>query len=161
MSAEDEYAKVVEIAREVEMCMVTSHSIEGGLRSRPMATQRVETAGQAWFFAARDSSLLADIAQHPEVNAAYAGSSVWLSLSGQAEMVDDETTKHQLWNDHIEAWFPNGSSDPNVVLVKVVPESAEYWDSPGGTPVALAEMAAARESGRQPDPGGSATVQLE
>jgi general stress protein 26 len=158
---EQEYATVTRIAREVGVCMLTTSSVDDGLRSRPMATQVVEFDGDAWFVAARNSTLVADIAADPHVNVAYAGSGSWLSLSGRAVLVEDETKKGQLWNDRVQSWFPNGPRDPNVVLVKVEAHSAEYWDSPGGKPIVLAKMALARARGTTPNPGSSGTVNLE
>jgi hypothetical protein len=31
----------------------------------------------------------------------------------------------------MELWFPDGRDDPNVVAVRVRPETAEFWDERG------------------------------
>lgn len=159
--SDNAYQTVTDIARKVGICMLTSTAEDGTLQSRPMATQEVEFDGDAWFFAPLDSSLTSDISRRPEVNVSYAGSGSWLSLAGQAEVVRDEARKAALWNNNVEAWFPGGASDPNVVLIRVSATSAQYWDTPGGKPVALLEMARARLRGEQPNPGTSETVDLD
>jgi general stress protein 26 len=156
----DEYREITDIARKVRTAMVTSTTSDGSLHSRPMSTQDVEFDGAAWFFVPRDSDLVAEVERDPRVNVGYAGSSAWLSLSGNATVVVDEARKKELWNGFVEAWFPDGPEDSGVVLLRVDAESAEYWDTPGGKPRALLSMAKARLTGSEPDPGEHASVDL-
>jgi len=71
------------------------------------------------------------VAEH-RVNAAYCGSSSWVSVSGTAEIIRDQLKARELWNPFVEAWLPEGPQDPNIVLIRVQADTAEYWDSPGG-----------------------------
>jgi len=158
--SEDAHRTVTDIAHKVRTAMFTSVGQDGALHSRPMSTQEVEFDGSAWFFVARDSDLVAEIARNPQVNVGYAGSSSWLSLSGPAAVVDDDERKKQLWNEFVAAWFPRGPDDPDVVLVRVDGESAEFWETPGGKPRALLSMAKARLTGDTPDPGHRETLDL-
>ena len=34
-----------------------------------------------------------------------------------------------LWRSDFATWFPKGLDDPDLVLLKVAVEDAEYWDS--------------------------------
>ena len=68
--------------------------------------------------------------------------------------------KKALWNEFVEAWFPGGPEDADVVLLKVDAGSAEYWTAPGGKPRALFEMAKARVTGSTPEPGDNKSVDL-
>ena len=43
----------------------------------------------------------------------------WISLNGNAEMVNDNAKARELWNTVVEAWMPQGPDDPSVVLIKV------------------------------------------
>jgi general stress protein 26 len=156
----DDYQAITDIAKSVRTAMFTSSGPDGALHSRPMSTQEVEFDGAAWFFVSRGSELIAEISGNPRVNVAYSGSSSWLSLTGSAQVVDDDARKKELWNQFVAAWFPKGPEDPEVVLVRVDGESAEYWDTPGGKPRALLSMAKARLTGGVPDPGTNATVDL-
>jgi general stress protein 26 len=125
-----------------------------------MALQEVEFDGDLWFFAERGSRKTAHIAAHPQVNVATAGSSSWVSLTGHASVVDDLQKKKDLWNKVVEAWFPNGPEDPDVVLLRVEAASAEYWDSPGGRIASAVSFAKAKLTGQRYDGGENERVSL-
>lgn len=144
----EQLEKIRSIMEDVRTVMLTTVSQDGTLVSRPMATQEAEFDGDAWFILALDSDLARDVAAQPAVNLAYSGSSSWLSLSGQAQVVVDEAKKAELWNPFVESWFPDGEHDPRVVLLKVTAGSAQYWDSPGRVAVLL-DMLKARVTGTQ------------
>lgn len=50
-----------------------------------------------------------------------------MSISGNAFIVNDNDKIKEYWSKGIEAFLKTNPEDPNVVLIKVVPESAEYW----------------------------------
>src|SRR5829696_3518613 len=93
------------------------------------------------------------------IMAAGSGGS-WVSLTGQATVVDDVGRKRELWNSAVEAWFPEGPDDGGVVLLKVEGTSAEYWDSPGGRLATLISFAKAKVTGERIDAGENETVDL-
>ncbi len=156
----DETRTVTELLRDERIGMFTTTAPDGTLTSRPMALQEVEFDGDLWFFASRTSRKVAHLAANPQVNVATVGNSSWVSLTGQAGVVDDLATKKELWNSVVEAWFPDGPEDPDVVLVRVDATSAEYWDSPGGRVASLISFAKAKATGRPYDGGENETVRL-
>src|SRR5688500_3801067 len=115
----EETRKVAELLKDERFGLFTTTAPDGTLMSRPMALQEVEFDGDLWFVAARGSRKVAHIAANPQVNVATAGSSSWVSLTGHAAVVDDLEKKQQLWNTVVEAWFPDGPDDPDVVLLRV------------------------------------------
>ena len=152
--------KVAELLRGERIGMLTTTSPEGTLTSRPMSLQHVEFDGDLWFFASRSSRKVAHLTADPQVNVATVGSSSWVSLTGHALVVDDLATKKELWNTVVEAWFPDGPEDPDVVLIRVAAASAEYWDSPGGRVASLISFAKAKVTGEPYDGGENETVRL-
>jgi general stress protein 26 len=152
--------KVAELLTDERIGMFTTTSPDGTLTSRPMALQQVEFDGDLWFFASRSSRKVAHIAADPQVNVATVGSSSWVSLTGDAVVVDDLARKKELWNSVVEAWFPDGPEDPDVVLLRVAASSAEYWDSPGGRVASLISFAKAKMTGQAYDGGENETVRL-
>jgi general stress protein 26 len=156
----DETTKVAELLAGERFGMFTTTAPTGTLTSRPMALQEVEFDGDLWFFAARDSRKVAHIAADPQVNVTVGSSSTWVSLTGQAVVVDDRATKRDLWNAVVEAWFPDGPDDDGVVLLKVAAESAEYWDSPGGRLASALSFAKAKLTGEPYSGGENETVRL-
>jgi general stress protein 26 len=160
MSTSDETRKVSELIDGERMGMLTTTAPGGTLTSRPMALQEVEFDGDLWFFAERSSRKLAHVAAHPQVNVTVSSASTWVSLTGTASVVDDDAKKRDLWNSGVEAWFPDGPDAPEVVLLRVEGESAEYWDTPGGRIASLISFAKAKATGERYDGGENERVEL-
>ncbi|MFD1506041.1 pyridoxamine 5'-phosphate oxidase [Georgenia yuyongxinii] len=147
--ADDEAKKVAELVKTIRIAMLTTTSVDGGLRSRPLATQEVEFDGDVYFIVERDSSVVADVATHPQVNVAYVDDSTWVSLSGVARAVDDTAKLAELWNTFTDAWMKGGPDDPSNLLLHVDARSAEYWDAPGAKVVQLANLVKAKVTGHR------------
>jgi general stress protein 26 len=159
MTSEDT-TKVAELLKDERFGLFTTIAPDGALVSRPMAMQEVEFDGDLWFFAQRSSRKVAHITANPQVNVSTSGSSSWVSLTGHAVVIDDLEQKRTLWNSVVEAWFPDGPEDPDVVLLRVDAASAEYWDSPGGRLASAVSFAKAKLTGRPYDGGENERVQL-
>ncbi|MCZ2823209.1 MULTISPECIES: pyridoxamine 5'-phosphate oxidase family protein [unclassified Modestobacter] len=152
--------KVAELLKDERIAVFTTITPDGTLMSRPMSMQQVEFDGDLWFFASRSSRKVAQVTANPQVNVATSGSDSWVSLTGHAVVFDDLAKKQQLWNPVVEAWFPNGPEDPDVVLLRVDAASAEYWDSPGGRLASVFSFAKAKVTGQPYSGGENETVTL-
>ncbi|MQA33579.1 pyridoxamine 5'-phosphate oxidase family protein [Modestobacter roseus] len=160
MTSNDETRKVAELLKDERIAALTTTALDGTLMSRPMAMQEVEFDGDLWFFAARDSRKVAQVRERPQVNVATSGSSSWVSLTGIAVVIDDLAKKQKLWNKAVEAWFPDGPDDADVVLLRVEATSAEYWNSPGGRVASVISFAKAKLTGQAYDGGENERVDL-
>jgi general stress protein 26 len=83
-----------------------------------------------------------------------------MSITGHAEMLRDVAKATELWSTEAQAWWPKGPTDPDVRLLRVIPESAEYWDTRGNSITVAVKLAAARLSGNPPDLGENKKVRL-
>lgn len=119
---------VNELIKDIEVAMFTTISSDNKILSRPMQTQEVEFDGEIWFLTMKDTDKYQEIAANPHVNLAYAGKS-YVSISGTAEFIEDEAKKKEYWNPVFDKMLDTSYDDPNVVLIKVDADSAEYWDS--------------------------------
>ena len=137
----------VEIAQDARFCMVTSTAPDGALHARPMTPQQVTDGLEAWFFISRSSEHAADLVARPRVNVSFQGSGDWLSVAGTAAIVDDRRLAEEMWNPEVGAWFPDGPGDPDVVLLRIDAESAEYWTTPGGRVASVLSFVKARLTG--------------
>ena len=150
------------LIKDIKIAMLTTEHAEGWLRSRPMSTQQAEFDGDLWFFTGVDSSKSQEARQHPRVNLAYANpdDNHFLSVSGTAELVRDAAKNKELWNPIFKAWFPKGLDDPNLALLKIHVDHAEFWDSPSSTMVQIAGFLKAMVTGKayQASPGEHGTV---
>ena len=156
----EETTKVAELLKDERFGMFTTIAPDGTLISRPMAVQEVEFDGDLWFFADAGSRKVAHIGADPQVNVTVGSGSSWVSLTGHAVVIDDLDKKRKLWNAVVEAWFPDGPEDPDVVLLRVDAASAEYWDSPGGRLASVISFAKAKLTGQPYDGGENEKVQL-
>lgn len=122
-----------ELIRDVRIAMLTTTTREGRLVSRPLATQDVEFDGDLWFATGADSGKLEEIEANPRVNVAYANptKNSYVSVSGTAFIVHDRARIDELWSPAMKVYFPEGKDDPNLRLIRVRAETAEYWDGPG------------------------------
>ena len=129
----DNIRHLANLIKDVEIAMLTTTQADGRLVSRPLGTQQVEFDGDLWFATGADSEKVAEIKANPQVNVAYAssGRNTYVSVSGKASIVADKAKIAELWSPAMNIFFPGGKDDPNLRLIRVRAESAEYWDGPG------------------------------
>ena len=165
MSAYDHSSQIAELKSKIKpirFAMFTTADGSGRLLSRPMTTQEIDAEGNLWFFTSSQTELWEDIAVHPQVNLSFAEpeNNVYVSISGRAERVVDRAKIKEMWNPAVQAWFPAGPDDPHAMLVRVVTDSAEYWDSTASTMVQLYNMAKAVLTGTTPENTEHAKLKL-
>lgn len=114
------------LIRDIEIAMLTTVAQEG-LVSRPMKTQDIDSDGNLWFLTKKDTQKFHELLRNQNVNVAYAGKS-FVSIRGKAELVEDKEKLKQIWNPMYEKLLETNIDDPNLVLIKVNAETAEYWD---------------------------------
>jgi general stress protein 26 len=93
----------------------------------------VEFDGGLWFYSYRDSAKVTEIEENSQVQLACNKDEkqTWVDVTGQAQIVEDDAKKKELWYDELKRYFPNGPEDENVVLIKVTPDEAEIWSGSG------------------------------
>jgi general stress protein 26 len=123
----EEVAKLRELIKDIDTAMLTTNSDEG-LVSRPMKTQEIEFDGDLWFFTKRDTDKYDELLHDSDVNVAYAGKS-YVSVRGKAQIIDNIEKKRELWNAAYEKIMQTSYDDPNVILIKITAEAAEYWET--------------------------------
>lgn len=164
VSHEEKLDKLREIIKKVDICMLATSHGDGSLHSRPMSNNKdVEFDGDLWFFAHASSHVVDDIERQPQVSAGFAdvGAQRYASLSGKAEIVRDRARTEELWQPVMKAWFPDGPQSPDLALIKVHAERAEYWDASKGGIVAQAiSLVSALVSGKEADYGDNEKVEL-
>jgi hypothetical protein len=75
--------------------------------------------------------------------------------------VRDRQKIHELWNPTLKAWFPNGVDDPEIALLCVEVEKAEYWDTPSSRMVQLIGFVKAVVTGESYEPGENEKVTMD
>lgn len=136
-----ERSKLAELIKGVSTTMLTFINSQGALISQPMGPIAMDGEGVIWFFTDIDSEKV----QHLDaLNLTYSaeGDGTYVSISGKGELDTDLARKQELWTPFVKPWFPEGPESPNLVLLKFIPHTAEYWDSPHSKVVRLFAMGA-------------------
>lgn len=142
------------LIKDIKFGMLTHRHADGHLHSTPLTTQnKADDEGTAlYFFISRQSEIATCIARDSNVNVAYAhpGDDRYVSVSGHATIVEDQTKKDYLFTSFAKAWFPGGATDPDLALLHVNIGHAEYWDVKESKMMQLAKMAQAAITGEPP-----------
>ena len=157
----DDNEKIWSLIKDARVAMLTSDR-EGRLYSRPMVASQKAFDGSLWFFTRKSSPKVAEVEAHRQVNVAYASSSdnSYVSLSGVASIIDDQVAIDAHWNEWIKTWFPDGKQDPDIALIRVDVDTAEYWDAPSSKMVVAFDYLKARLTGKTPDVGENRTIEV-
>ncbi len=156
--------KLGSLIKKVKFAMLTTLDNEDGtLRSRPMATQETEFDGTLWFFTRASAPKVGEVEKEHQVNLSYAepDDQLYVSISGRANLVRDKAKAEELWQPALKAWFPKGVEDPDLALLKVEVEKAEYWDTPSSAMVHLFGYVKATLTGKAYHPGENEKITLE
>ena len=122
--------KMWSMMKDIGFAMMTTEDGDN-LRARPMVAAQKDFDGSLWFYT-RASSHKVDEAKDQRVGVTYAepAKQEYVSLSGHARLVRDKAAITEHWQESLRAWFPKGTDDPDIALLRVEITEAEYWDAP-------------------------------
>jgi general stress protein 26 len=161
ISRDSEIDEVWNLADKIKACMLVTISGRE-MRARPMHALSDREAECLWFITDQRGAKDDEIKAAPNVCLAFAdiNSNSYLSITGHAEVLRDVAKATALWSTEAQAWWPEGPTDPDVRVLRVNPENAEYWDARGNSILVALKLAAARVSGHPPDLGENRKVQM-
>ena len=145
MSKQEHIDIIRETVKDIKFAMLTTITNEGHLHACPMTTGETSLgAREVWFIGDKTTEAVANIEHNPQVNLSYVGQDGkdYVSINGEAELVEDQAKLDELWTPMHNAFYKNGKEDANVQLIKVVPNGAEYWRS-GSMVINAAKLASA------------------
>jgi general stress protein 26 len=119
--------------------MLTSLDFGGALMSKPITPLEMDGDGAIWFFIDLRSCGISHLCM-TNLNFHHDLSGTYLSISGCCEINKNHAHIERLWTDSAKFWFPDGPQAINLVLLKFVPYSAEFWDVSNGMMVNLYSM---------------------
>lgn len=143
-----------DLIKDIRFGMLTHRTASGMLHAHPLTTQSkvLDAHFELHFFISRQGELYGALQTDGQVNLSYADpkSDSYVSLSGQARFSDDQALKESLWSPMAKTWFPQGVNDPDLALLLVRAQHAEYWDVKESKMVQLFKMAKAAITGNPP-----------
>jgi general stress protein 26 len=161
---EEKLGKLREIVKAVDICMLTTVDERGEMHSRPMSNDReIEFDGDLWFFTYGSSHKIEEVGRVSKVNASFADikAQQYASLTGRAEVVRDRAKIEELWLPQLRAWFPEGLETPDIALLKVSVERAEYWDSSQSIVAHAVSFISSLVTGEQAQAGENEKLELK
>ena len=148
--------KLWSMMKSIRIAMLTTDD-GGHLRACPMAASQDDFDGTLWFLTQASSHKVAEVGADRPVGVTYAeaGKQDYVSLSGNARLVRDKAAITEHWQESMRTWFPKGTDDPDIALLRVEITEAEYWDAPNSTMVHAYGYLKAVVTGEPPHPGGN------
>lgn len=128
--AEDARQKVRALLQHIGTVMLVTHDPSGGLNARPMQIVGVE-GSTVWFFTDVNSPKSLEIGRDHDVllAASCPEHKEYVSVRGQARVVQDVAKQRALWTEEARPWFPDGAPSEALALIAVQMQGGEYWDS--------------------------------
>ncbi len=100
----------------------------GNQHSEPLTAQLDEDqVDRLYFFVGKDNRLSGGGAAMAQF--VSKGHDYFACLSGKVAVDNDPAMIDKLWSKQVEAWFPEGKSDPNLALLRFDIADAELWES--------------------------------
>jgi general stress protein 26 len=130
------------------------------LRARPMSPYLERENNAIYFLTDVHRHKDDEIARNPNINLSFADPSgqKYVSVGGTAAVSNDRAKIRELFSTPAKAWW-DSADDPNIRVLKISPEEAEFWDSPG-TIISYVKMAAAAVTGTRPEIGDNRKVAI-
>jgi general stress protein 26 len=123
-------AKLWKALRSDRTVMLGLAGIDEG-HSQPMTAiaDDGQDGGPLWFFTTKDVDLVKALGPgKPAVlHFVSKGHDLFATIHGELIRSNDREAINRLWNAFIAAWFKGGKDDPNLQLLRFVPDRAQIW----------------------------------
>lgn len=118
----------------IRVAMLTTLGDDSRLHSRPMVSQEGPTDGSLWFFVNGKSPMALGLELQPALNLSYVNESTncYVSVVGKGRLVYSQERIRTMWSPVVGTWFPEGVNDPDLTMIRVDVDEADYWDGSKG-----------------------------
>lgn len=119
-----------ETIAEVPFCWLATRSAEGGTNARAVRASAGPPGSDEWtrrFLVRRGSRKVAEMRVAPLVTLAYQHPSGdrYVALGGRATIVEDIAEMRTMWSSALDAQFPPGFADANMIVIRVEVDRVE------------------------------------
>lgn len=150
-----------DLIKDIRFCMLSHRHPDGSLHSHPLTTHNrtLDADATLWFLVSRSTELGQRLREDRNVNLSYADPKrdAWVSITGSAMVVEDAQKQKDLFDSMDLGWF-KGPQDPDLELVAVKIEEAEYWNVKENKLMQMLKLAKATATGKRPQIGEHAEV---
>jgi general stress protein 26 len=148
-----------DLMKKIGFAMLVTHD-GNKLRARPMSAYLERDENAIYFLTDARRHKDEEIARNPGINLSFANASdqKYVSVTGTAVVSNDRAKIKELFSTPAKAWW-SSADDPDIRVLKITPDDAEFWDSPGSV-ISYVKMAAAAMTGSRPNLGDNRKVAL-
>lgn len=99
--------------------------------SLPMTAQFEGRQGPIWFYGSRSSRLVEGLTSTNDAMAQYVGEGhkLFACISGMLTIDNNPAIIDKYWTKSVAAWFPQGKSDPDLVMLRFDPGNIAIWQA--------------------------------
>jgi len=113
-----------ELIATTPICWLATRSLEGGTNARAVNSSPGARGADEWtrrFLVRRSSRKVAEMRAAPQVTLAFQDSSGerYVALGGRAEIIDDVAQMRTMWRSELDAHFPPGFADANMIVIGI------------------------------------------
>jgi len=150
-------ARVWKLISDIPVAMVVTGEGQH-MRARPMAVRPARDESAIEFLTDVDAPKTNEIRRDEMICLALADNrnQKYVSITGHAEIIDDRKRVEEIWSIYDKAFWPD-KNDPRIRILRVTPESAEFWEG-AGTVVTAVKLVAAIASGERMNLGENEKV---
>ena len=159
MNEQNNLKRVWDIIESIGVCMLTTQA-DGRVRARPVEPRPDRKSGLIFVLTDVLSAKQEEIETKPDIGLVFidAKAKAYLSITARAYVTRDISKIEEVWRLTDRAWWPAGSTDPNICLLRIEPQTGELWDGPASTAVTVFEFGKALVTGVQPALGENRKV---
>ncbi|MCK1688980.1 general stress protein 26 [Bradyrhizobium sp. GM2.2] len=126
--SEAQIVQFLDAAREtiaaVPVCWLATRSLEGGTSTRAVSSSAGPPQSDEWtrrFLVRKSSRKVAEMQAAPLVTLAFQHPSGerYIALGGRATIIDDVAEMRTMWSSDLDAHFPPGFADANMIIIQV------------------------------------------
>ena len=154
-----------DLIKDIRFPMFVHRHLGGVLHAHPLTLQNktLKEGEPLYFFVSKKSELGQRLLVDGGVCIAFAEpkKDIYVSVTGHASVNEDMRRKKELFSPMVKAWFPGGAEDPDLELVEVEIEHAEYWNVKESQMTQLLKMATAAVTGKPPEMGEHREMDLK
>lgn len=153
--------KLKSLVNNIMVCLFcTDLKTDDGATCCPMTAIKVCDQGNIWFFSEKSSDKNNAILSDKKVQLIFShpGKGSYLVVNGEAEIILNKTLIEELWTPVANIWFKEGKDDPNISIIKVMPNTAYYWDNDGNKMINFLKVMASVVTGTNLITGKEGTI---
>ena len=127
----DTTEKYRSLLSDFNVAMLVTISNDGKPQARPMVIAAKYDDDEFGFVCSKNTATVNELRDNARVCMTLQGKNEFMSIAGKAIITEDRGELERLWQPGWQAWFPKGKNDPDLVLLRLKAETAEYWDLTG------------------------------